>query len=143
MATRKTTSGAAITLLPKLLDPNREAPNLVDAIARHAREMQAEAMDEPLVALALRYAAEIEDAAELTAEAERLLVQAADEGDYFARKEIARLRRRIELAETVAKVGPLLRQALVDLNAAPAARKGGRKTVGAGRLQQLQGEAGA
>lgn len=142
MATRKTTSGAAITLLPKLLDPNREAPNLVDAIAEHIDELQAEAVDRPLVALALRYAAEIEDAAELTAEAERLMQQSVDEGDYYTRQAVTRLRRRIELAETVAKVGPLLRQALVDLNAAPAARKSGRKTTGAGRLAQLQGELG-
>lgn len=137
MTSRKTTSGATVTLLPKLLDPHREAPDLRDALAA----LEVEDVDKPLLALARRYASEIEDAAELVAESERLLEKAAEEGDVYARLEINRLRRRIELAETVSKLGPALTRVLEELMATPAVRAkiGKKQQTTGGRLSQMQG----
>lgn len=133
--------GPTLTLLPKLLDAHREAPDLRDVIHSLKAEFEVESRDRALIALALRYAAEIEDAAELTADVERMLEKAAEAGDHYLSLEVKRLRRRIELAETVAKIGPHLNKALADLMATPASRsKGaGAKPKAAGRLQQLQG----
>lgn len=136
MPKRTTTSGSVVTLLPKLLDPHREAPDLRDALAA----LEVEDVDRPLLALARRYAAEIEDAAELTAEAERILERAAEDGEYYIGLDVKRLRRRIELAETVAKLGPALTRVLEELMATPAVRaKIGKKTPNTnGRLSQLR-----
>jgi len=138
---KKQPEGPTLTLLPKLLDPHREAPDLRDVIHELKAQLELDTKDRALIALALRYAAEIEDAAELTADVERMLEKAAEAGDHYLSLEVKRLRRRIELAETVAKLGPHLNKALADLLATPASRaKGAAPTAKpAGRLQQLQG----
>lgn len=148
MPRKRDPGGPVLTLLPKLLDPHREAPDLRDAVhklrAKLIEQGDTAALDEPLLALAQRYAAQIEEAAELEADSERLLESAAEAGEYFLGLEVKRLRRRIELAEIVAKIGPHLNRALADLQATPAARaksSPAKPARPASRLQQLQGGA--
>lgn len=139
---KRTAGGPTLTLMPALKNPHADAPDLRDAVATRLAAMKLTDADQPLAALAQRYAKEVEHAAEQVAEAERLLERAAEEGDYFLGMEVRRLRRRIELSEIVAKVGPLLHRALADLAPPPAARAKGAGAVSptaAGRLQQLRG----
>lgn len=127
-----------IVVPPALSD---DAPNLVDALASVLTEITLTAADGVLVALAQRYAEEIEHARDLRDESDRLMRRAIDDGADGLYEQIKRLRRRIELAETVTKIGPLLNKALEDLLATPAARaKGGIKAspTAAGRMEQLR-----
>jgi len=120
-------------------------PNLTDALAAVVGELGPEAVDHVLVALAQRYAEEIEHARAIRDESDLLMRRAIDEGHDGLYEQVKRLRRRIELAETVTKVGPLLNKALEDLLATPAARaKGGVKAspTAAGRMAQLRGDVG-
>lgn len=134
MSTRKLT-----IVVPKPI--SNDAPDLRDVLGAVAAELTVTGPDAALVALAQRYAEEIEHARELMDESDRIMRQCIDEGNEALLQQVRRLRRRIELAETVTKLGPLLNNALADLLATPAARaKGGIKPspTAAGRLAQLR-----
>jgi hypothetical protein len=131
-----------MTIVPKIVDSHLDAPDLRDAVHAVLAELTPTALDGPLVALVQRYAKEIEHAIELVVEAERLAEAAAEEGDFYLSQEVQRLKRKIEKAEIVAKIGPLLNKALGDLLATPAARAGASKAgaspAAAGRLASLR-----
>jgi hypothetical protein len=127
-------------VVPKIVDSHLDAPDLRDAVHAVIAQLTLTPQDAPLVALAQRYAKEIELAVELAAEAERLSVRAAEEGDFFLSRDVATLRAKVERGEVVAKIGPLLNRALSDLLATPAARGKSGKSDGpaAGRLASLR-----
>ncbi|WP_235017857.1 terminase small subunit [Thermomonospora echinospora] len=121
---------------------DRETPNLCQAVlgALEAMTWLTES-DSALIALALRYADEIEQATEQAAELERLTRDlAGDEGAY---KRLKALEAKVDVTKRVGWLGPQLQGVLRDLGGTPAARKamGADKPVG-GRLAELRRGAG-
>lgn len=136
-------AGVTLTVVPKPLVV--DAPDLRDAIVNVMAELAPTDVDRPLFALALLYADELAQAREIRDDSDRLMREMIEQGEEALLSQLRRLRRRIELAETVAKVGPLLQAALSDLLATPAAKAKAQKTVSptaAGQMSRLRAEAG-
>lgn len=128
-----------LTVVPKTISV--DAPDLRDALQAVIAELAPTDVDRPLYALAMHYAEQIEQARDAQNEAARIMMQTIDEGESGLYEQVKRLRRRIELSETVAKCGPLLQAALTELLATPAAKAKHEKTksaTGAARMAQLR-----
>jgi hypothetical protein len=98
--------------------------------------------DAAVVRLAERYVATIDLAANLAAEAERILAR-VDPDDLTVLDQLAALAVRVERQAVLEKLGPKLLQALVALQATPAARArqrkgGGGEGAGPNRLEELR-----
>ncbi|HEV8653331.1 MAG TPA: hypothetical protein VG276_29035 [Actinomycetes bacterium] len=97
--------------------------------------------DAALVKLAERYAAAIDRAAELAAEADAI-GEGLDPDDLPGRQRLALLAAKVEGQAVLGNLGPKLLQALAALQATPAARArrrgGGGGDAGPNRLQALR-----
>lgn len=97
--------------------------------------------DEAAVALAERYAAAMDEAAELVAAAEGL-AEELPAGDEHARKRLAALAAKVEARVVLADLGPKMLAVLAELGMTPRARAGGggdrRDGAGRTRLDELR-----
>lgn len=104
---------------------------LAPAVATTIAELELTDQDAAVVRLAERYAATIDDAAQIAAE--------LDDMDYHEDtvKRVAALSRRVDAQAVIADLGPKLLACLEQLGATPAARsrlKGGATGAGTNRL---------
>lgn len=116
---------------------------LAPAVAASVSALQlTDDRDAAVVRLAERYAAVIDLAANLAAEAERLLERLDPEDDALALAQLAGLAIRVERQAVLEHLGPKLLAALQALQATPAARArrkgGGGDRAGENRLTQLR-----
>ncbi|WP_232320599.1 terminase small subunit [Herbidospora daliensis] len=124
-------------------DPPRErAPDLRDAVRDAIKAMDwLTPADEPMKALALRLADEIETAVDRAQELDEVRRDLA--GDEGAFKRLKALEAKCEVTKTVGWLGPQLQGVLRDLGGAPAARKVlGKEKQAGGRVAQLRAAAG-
>lgn len=137
MATRKRGNLAAV---PEKTYPS--PPDLREALDEAITAMQwLTSQDLAMMALAKRYAHQIETAIERADELEELWTQAhkmGDERDLF-RKRLERLEQQVEVTKLVGWLGPQLQGVLRDMGGAAMARKVvGKGSEGAKRLDGLR-----
>lgn len=115
---------------------------MLPAVAETLDTLQLGTEDRAAERLARQYAAAIDEAAEVAAEAQRLAEEARDQLDEDAKARLSALRKRVSASVVLAELGPKLAAVLADLGATP----GGRAKLGktqkpgaGGRLEHFRG----
>lgn len=122
----------------------RRTPSILTALNSALREPTPDKRDAPTVALAKRYASELDDAAVVGRAMHRALrkLSKIEEVDVELFEQIEALAYRIEEVTVAATIGPKLLAALTELQLTPAARKGviqgGGPSVGGTKLDELR-----